>query len=122
MPSLVQGLGVLREECMREAGLCSHSIGPVVEHRWPVLGYGGNTQRGNVSLMAVPVPGHAWRGANESVWNTSGSGKSRAVNAQHTTLACGADAQQRKGQPWLFIGPCPVEINCAILLCSVMPP
>lgn len=69
------------------------------------MGFGGNRQRENVFLMAVAVPGHAWRGANESVWNTSGSGKSWAVSAQCTTLACGADAQQRKGQPQLFIGP-----------------
>lgn len=33
LPALVQGLGVLRGECTREAGLRSHSIGPVVEHR-----------------------------------------------------------------------------------------
>lgn len=33
--------------------------------------------------MAVAVPGHAWRGAKESVWNTSGSGKSGTVSTQH---------------------------------------
>lgn len=39
LPALVHGLGILRGECMREAGLCSHRFGPVVEHRsWVVVG------------------------------------------------------------------------------------
>lgn len=46
------------------------------------MGYGGNAQLGNLPLT-VAVLGHAWRGANKSVWNPSGSGKSGAVSAQH---------------------------------------
>lgn len=41
-------------------------------------------QRGDVSLVAVAVPGHDWRGSKESVWNTSESGKSGAVGTQNT--------------------------------------
>lgn len=38
LPAQVHGLGVLREECVREAGPCSHRTEPVVEHRGKVLG------------------------------------------------------------------------------------
>lgn len=33
LPALVHGLGVLWEECTREAGPCSHGFGSVAERR-----------------------------------------------------------------------------------------
>lgn len=33
LPAQAHGLGVLREECVREPGPCSPSTGSVVEHR-----------------------------------------------------------------------------------------
>lgn len=46
LPAQVHGLGVLREEYLREAGSCSLTIGPVVKHRLTVLGTVGICKTG----------------------------------------------------------------------------
>lgn len=70
LPAQVHGLGVLREECVREAGPCSHRTEPVLEYRGRSWVWREYAQRGNVSLMAVAVP------------DASGSGEPGVVGVQ----------------------------------------
>lgn len=54
--------------------------------------------------------GGAREGGGERQWEWE------AWGCQCAALACETDAQQRKGQPWLFIGPGHVVVNCAMVL------
>lgn len=54
-------------------------------------------------------------GARESGGTPVGVG-SLGLSVCSSSLACETDAQQRKGQPWLFIGPGHVVVNCAMVL------
>lgn len=59
--------------------------------------------------MAMAVPERGWR-----VGSTSGSGKSGVVSAPHISVMW--NRRSAKGQPWLFIGPGHVVVDCAMLL------